>query len=245
MNVISKRRSELNKIKFQIRQEKIYIQNDTIAIERMNKDQSFSKWASDQVSIRRAKIEQREKIIDALQKKSLDVEKGLFDKELLNSENYVHNEIRAKQEEVKKHKDYEKDIKQIAINKSKNFEQLARRADRNIAYNSREVEKSFQYFLKTKETIPEYMIKKLKHMPNNKGYIWKNIYCFGERPSTPGEPVILFETQKEGLLVIHETSDIDYKIWHKRGSSKKILHSCVPRRKIGLTASSLANYIKK
>ena len=46
----------------------------------MNKDQSFSKWASDQVSIRRAKIDQREKIVDALQKKSLDVEKGLFDK---------------------------------------------------------------------------------------------------------------------------------------------------------------------
>jgi hypothetical protein len=88
------------------------------------------------------------------------------------------------------------------------------------------------------------MVKKLKSMPNNKGYIWKNIYCFGERSPTPGEPVILFETQKEGLLVIHETTDKDYKIWHKRGSSKKILHSCIPRRKIGLTATSLANYIK-
>jgi hypothetical protein len=244
MNVISKRRSELNKIKFQIRQEKIYIQNDQIAIERMSKQQSSSQWVSDQIIIRRDKIYQREKIIDALEKKSLDVEKGLFDKELLNSENFVHNEIRAKQEEVKRTKEYEKDIKQIAVNKSKNFEQLARRADRNLAYNSREIDKSFQYFIKTKETIPDYMIKKLKSMPNNKGYIWKNIYCFGERPSIPGEPVILFETQKEGLLVIHETSDKDYKIWHKRGSSKKILQSCIPRRKIGLTASSLANYIK-
>ena len=59
--------------------------------------------------------------------------KELFDKELLNSENFVHTEIRAKQEEVKRTKEYEKDIKQIAVNKSKNFEQLARRADRNLA----------------------------------------------------------------------------------------------------------------
>ena len=156
MNVISKRRSELNKIKFQIRQEKIYIQNDLIAIERMSKQQSSSQWVSDQIIIRRDKIDQREKIIDALEKKSLDVEKGLFDKELLNSENFVHNEIRAKQEEVKRTKEYEKDIKQIAVNKSKNFEQLARRADRNLAYNTREIDKNFQYFVKTKESLFKY-----------------------------------------------------------------------------------------
>jgi hypothetical protein len=244
MNVISKRRSELNKIKLQIRQEKIYIQNDIIAIERMNKNQGSSQWVNEQINIRRAKIDQREKIIDSLQKKSGEVEKGLFDKELLQSENYTHSEIRAKQDDAKKQKDYEKDIKQIALNKSKHFEQLERRADKNLIYNSREIDKSFQYFVKAKETIPEYMIKKLKNMPNNKGYIWKNIYCYGERPPTPREPVILFETQKEGLLVIHEITDKEYKIWHKRGSSKKILHSCNPRRKIGLTACSLANYIK-
>jgi hypothetical protein len=242
MNLISKRRTELNRIKFQIRQEKIYIQNDLIAIERINKQSS--RWAVDQVNIRRDKIVQREKIIDALEKKSLDVEKGLFDKELLHSENYVHNEIRIKQEEAKKNKDYENDIKQTAVNRSKIFEQTARREDRNVIYNKREIDKNFQYFMKTKETIPDYICKKLKSMPNNKGYIWKNIHCYGECPPTPREPVILFETQKEGLLVIHEITDKEYKIWHKRGSSKKILHSCITRRKIGSAASSLGNYIK-
>lgn len=242
MNLISKRRTELNRIKFQIRQEKIYIQNDLIAIERINKQSS--RWAVDQVNIRRDKIVQREKIIEALQKKSLEVENGLFDKELLNSENYVHNEIRIKQEEVKKNKDYEKDIKQTAVNRSKIFEQTARREDRNVIYNKREIDKNFQYFIKAKETIPDYISKKLKSMPNNKGYIWKNIHCYGERPPTIGESVILFETQKEGLLVIHEITDKEYKIWHKRGGSKKILHSCISRRKIGSAASSLGNYIK-
>jgi hypothetical protein len=81
-------------------------------------------------------------------------------------------------------------------------------------------------------------------MPNNKGYIWKNISCYGERPPTPGEPVILFETQKDGLLIIHETTDKETKIWYKKGNSKKILHSCTPRRKIGSAICSLANYIK-
>jgi hypothetical protein len=81
-------------------------------------------------------------------------------------------------------------------------------------------------------------------MPNNKGYIWKNISCYGERPPIEGEPVILFETQKDGLLIIHETTDKESKIWYKKGTSKKILHSCTPRRKIGSATCSLGNYIK-
>jgi hypothetical protein len=82
-------------------------------------------------------------------------------------------------------------------------------------------------------------------MPNNKGYIWKNIYCYGERPADPNEPVIMFETQREGLLIIHETTDKEYKIWYKKGTSKKILHSCTQRRKLSSASTSLANYIKK
>jgi hypothetical protein len=88
------------------------------------------------------------------------------------------------------------------------------------------------------------MLKKLKSMSNNKGYIWKNIYCYGERPASIGEPVILFETQKDGLLIIHETTDSEYKIWHKKGTSKKFLYSSTPRRRLSVVSSSLGNYIK-
>ena len=55
---------------------------------------------------------------------------------------------------------------------------------------------------------------------------------------------ILFETQKDGVLVIHETNQKEYKIWYTKGTTKKILHSCKPRRKISSAVSSLGNYIK-
>ena len=243
-NIMDKRRCELIKISGQIRQEKIYIQNDLAAIERMNKSRGFSGWSADQVEIRRSKNLQREKVISTLEKRADDVEKGFFDSELSLSAMSAGGEIRAKEEENKKKKDEDRIKNKKVSSVSKDFEQNARRSDRNVSYNKREMDKSFQYFVKTKETIPEYMLKKLKTMPNNKGYIWKSIYCYGERPAIFGEPIIMFETQKDGLLVIHETTDKEYKIWYKKGTCKKILHSCMQRRKIKSAVSSLGNYIR-
>ena len=218
-----KRRRELIKIKSQIRQERSYIQNDESAIERMRK--LTGGWSAEQIESRKAKNLLRENEISFLEKRVEGIERGEFDNEL---DGFA----------------IEKKQKELPIPKQKNiiYQTFSnKRSDTNI---KREIEKQWQYFVKTRDTIPGYMIKKLKNMPNNKGYIWKNIYCYGERPANIGEPVILFETQKEGLLVIHEITEKDYKIWHKKGTSKKILYSCTPRRKIGSAAYSLGNYIK-
>jgi hypothetical protein len=108
----------------------------------------------------------------------------------------------------------------------------------------REIEKIWQFFVKTMETLPDYMAKKLKKMPNNKGYKWKNVFFYGELPAVKGEPVTIFETQKDGLLVIYETTDREHKIWHKKNNSKKYLHSSYPRRNISQPFISLEKYIK-
>ena len=81
--------------------------------------------------------------------------------------------------ENKRNKEEEIQQKKAGIMRAKTFEQSGRRTDRNVQYNNREIEKSWQYFVKSKDSIPDYILKKLKSMPNNKGYIWKNIYCFG------------------------------------------------------------------
>jgi len=219
-SIIDKRRGESIRIKNQIRQEKVYIQNDESVIERMRK--TTGEWSSEQIANRKVKNSLRENEISFLQKRLDGIEKGEFDIEFLGT---------AKAQKPK-------DLP-VAKQKSVIFRTL--RSDNNI---KREIEKNWQYFVKTRETIPPYMLKKLKNMPNNKGYIWKSIYCYGERPANVGEPVILFETQKDGVLVIHETTEKEYKIWHKKGTAKKILHSCTPRRKISSAVSSLGNYIK-
>ena len=220
-NIIDKRRGELIRIKSQIRQEKVYIQNDESAIERMRK--ITGGWSSsEQIANRKVKNSLRETEISFLEKRLDGVERGQFDSEFVGTAN------------AKKPKELP-----VAKQKSVIFHKL--RSDNNM---KREIDKNWQYFVKIKDTIPAYMIKKLKNMPNNKGYIWKSIYCYGERPANVGEPVILFETQKDGVLVIHETTEKEYKIWHKKGTAKKILYSCTPRHKISLSVSSLGNYIK-
>jgi len=218
-SVIDKRRGELIRINSQIRQEKIYIQNDESAIERMRK--FTGEWSSEQIENRKVKNLLRETEISSLEKRLDGVKRGEFDNEFIGIEN-------------------PKKQKKLPVAKQKSLVFHKLRSDNN----KRDIEKSWQYFVKTRETIPAYMLKKLKNMPNNKGYIWKSIYCYGERPSNLGEPVILFETQKDGVLVIHETTEKEYKIWHKKGTAKKILYSCTPRRKINSVVSSLGNYIK-
>ena len=222
-SIIDKRRTELIKIKSQIKQEKVYIQNDESAIERLRK--FTGDWSSEQIENRKVKNLLRETEISSLEKRLDSVERGDFDNDFVGIAN------------PKKPKELP-----VARQKSVIFQTLPnKRSDNNT---KREIEKNWQYFVKTRETIPVYMLKKLKNMPNNKGYIWKSIYCYGERPPNVGEPVILFETQKDGVLVIHEITEKEYKIWYKKGTSKKILHSCTPRRKIGSAVSSFGNYIK-
>ena len=222
-SIIEKRRGELIRIKSQIRQEKVYIQNDESAIERMRK--FTGEWSSEQIENRKVKNLLRETEISSLEKRLDGVEKGEFDNEFAG----IANPKKPKELPVVKQK-------RVILHSLS-----SKRSDNNM---KREIEKNWQYFVKTRDTIPVYMLKKLKNMPNNKGYIWKSIYCYGERPANVGEPVILFETQKDGILVIHETTEKEYKIWYKKGTSKKFLHSCTPRRKIDSAASFLGNYIK-
>lgn len=244
MNVNVKRRSEINKIRTQIRNVKAYIQNDVDTIERFRKLNTTAGYYKSQIEDKRLKNMEREKEIIILEKRISDVESGVLDRDLADAEKFISDEICMKKEDNKRKKDEEIIQKKAGIMIAKKFEQSGRRTDRNVQYNNREIEKNWQYFVRTRDSIPDYMLKKLKSMSNNKGYIWKNIYCYGERPASIGEPVILFETQKDGLLIIHETTDSEYKIWHKKGTSKKFLYSSTPRRRLSVVSSSLGNYIK-
>jgi len=244
MNINIKRRSELNRIKNQIRHLKSCIQNDTSTIERFRRLGTKEGYYVQQIDIRVSKNIEREKEIKILENRIYDVERGVYDRELAEFEKISAEQIKNTIEDNKRKKEYDIRKKKEEINISKDFEKSIRRIERNSEYNNREMDKSWQYFVKARDSFPEYMIKKLKNMPNNKGYIWKNIHYYGERPSIAGEPVILFETQKEGVLVIHEITNMEYKIWHKKGTSKKILYSSTPRRRKNLGFSSLANFIK-
>jgi len=92
----------------------------------------------------------------------------------------------------------------------------------NINTNN-EFDRQYNYFVKTCRSVPDYMLAKLKKMPANKGYFWKNVACYGELPYEKGENSVLFEKSRDGTLIIHEWSKTHYYIYHKKNQDKKIL----------------------
>lgn len=241
----NKRQREINRIKNEIRQIKTYISHDNSAIERfkkMNNDQK--EWALSQIMNKQSKNADRESEITYLKKRITEVENGSLDATLEQNEQKETHEIQRRHEEVKLKKREDLTHDRNAIINSRKVDYSLRQLERTHNYNMREIEKNWQFFIKTIETFPEYMSKKLKKMPNNKGYKWKNVFFYGELPAVIGEPITIFETQKDGLLVIYETTDTDYNIWYKKNNSKKYLHSSTPRRMIRHPLSSLESYIK-
>ena len=92
-----------------------------------------------------------------------------------------------------------------------------------------EFHRSFKHYQNLNNSIPDFILDKLKWMPNNKGYIWKGIYCFGEQPADSLEKNCMFE-KKRDLLIIHEWNETEYKIWHKYGRCKKELFNSWKRK---------------
>ena len=80
------------------------------------------------------------------------------------------------------------------------------------------------------DTLPEYINNNLKTMPNNKGYVWRNMYFYGFLPKENNNVTILFEKRKD-VLIIHEIDDKYHKIYSKRGKDRRILISETLRNK--------------
>ena len=78
----------------------------------------------------------------------------------------------------------------------------------------------YKYFCKINDTLPHNLKKNLEEMPNNKGYIYKDIRFYGAKPAEVGKPLVLFEKRGE-ILKIHEWSETEYCLYEKKGKNKK------------------------
>ena len=59
-----------------------------------------------------------------------------------------------------------------------------------------QLKRTAKWLRKTNSYFPDRMRKKLQKMPNNKGYIWRGIYYYGERPKNKREPILMFEQKR-------------------------------------------------
>jgi hypothetical protein len=88
-----------------------------------------------------------------------------------------------------------------------------------------EMRYAFRYYQKVREelfTRYQRIANNLATMPNNKGYIYKNMRFYGALDREEGEPDILFEHTRENFhnKYIHEYGSDYYKLSFKEGNEK-------------------------
>jgi hypothetical protein len=236
--------SEKNKVRESIRilRKNIDHSNDTI---KRFKTQPSSDFIINQIEkLNNSKIED-ENQIQILEKRLDDVESGILDEEIL-SQNKANKQIAESKETVsKKKKEEEKKIQTEKTKKSKEFDSSNRDYQRGEKNKDYEMNRAYRYFEKTINSIPDYILENLSNMPRNKGYIWRDVYCYGDLPAEKNQPITLFEKQRE-LLIIHEWSNKYYTVYHKVGKTSK--RSISSRKEIvrnKFTSDSLSNFVQK
>ena len=225
-----KRIKEKQNITENIRQLRKYIETDeaTIARYKQNSNNDFNMTQIDKMTL---KNEERQAQIEKSEKRYNDIELGLCDQEINEEYTKISNDIKQKTIETKRKKDIEKEDKKVLEIKSKVFYDNGKNSDKKFRYTQRDMDKSYQYFLKINDTVPDYMLKKLKNMPANKGYIWRSVFCFGEQKAELNQPLFMFETKK-GVLITHEWTVTDYNVWEKKENSNRILKHSEKRKVI-------------
>lgn len=239
-----RRRAERNKIDITIKDAIRYHKADEQTIFRL-KNLSETEYTVNQLEKLQEGLAGKKRTIQEMEQRLRDLALGKLDEEILADSQRTRDEIKAKEAENKRRHNAVTEEKKDRQDRSQKFWNQTVQNARQNRFDKRDADRSYRYFLKTCGSIPDYMRKNLADMPNNKGYIWKGIYCYGERLSERGKPTVLFEKQRGGVLRINEWSNTEYKIYDKEGKNRKILVSKTIRRKPTSGTGSLMDYLVK
>ena len=80
------------------------------------------------------------------------------------------------------------------------------------------------FYLKDCRSLPNHLRERLKNMPSDTGFIWKDIWCMGELPSRNRDsfPVTLHE-KKDSKMLIHVYDRTKYSLYEKDGNGRRHL----------------------
>lgn len=235
----TKRIEEKNRLWTRIDLLNSYIKKDSATIERLGISDDIFKL--NQVKKLKDKNIDRENEVILLEKRINDVNTGKHDQELYDCAKTAQEIISKRNTETDAHKKHQKEEKEKMHMQAQKYYKSDRESDRQTRYKKKDIARTYKYYLKNSNSIPDYMTKKLNNMPNNKGYIWRGIYCYGKLPRVKGDPVVLFEKHKD-VLIIHEWSSNEYKLWHKKGKSKKFLKDKKPIRNLNHLRNDIINF---
>lgn len=168
-------------------------------------------------------LERFQKEFESLEKRLIDIDEGRYETQLREELEQNKQMIQQKSTATKKKK-----TENTLIQQTKKFVPPKRgskdyvRSDRDI---EREMDQHERYFLKDCANIPNYLLEKLDNMPNNMGYIWKDIWCFGKlSPNHNKNEITLFEKKNQQFLV-HTYNQQYYCLYEKDNTGRKKLLS--------------------
>tara|TARA_Y100001972_G_C7631751_1_gene317122 strand:+ start:103 stop:870 length:768 start_codon:yes stop_codon:yes gene_type:complete len=141
-------------------------------------------------------IEKRKRLIARIEKKKDDIKqlnKDLVEyEELLNQHNRgeldceysTKYEDKEEEKNIRREKKYEKRTKTNDENKkiSKQYYNSNRQASSKERYLQKQYDYHYKYFIRNSQKAPSFIMRNLQNMPNNKGYIWRNIWFYGAKP---------------------------------------------------------------
>lgn len=200
----------------------------------------------------RSEIEVNQKNIERLTNKCYELEEtlekistGELNNELeqkMNEETFEREEkehiFQMKRKRLRKNK--EEDAKILQNSRAND-----RKCNRIKKYEQKDLNREYNRFERNSDSLPNYMKKNLSEMPNNKGYIWKNIRFYGELPAKKREPDILFEKTRGSIMYIHEITEHEHKIFEKNGKERKRFYKSIPRKKGKAKEFNLFDFVKK
>jgi hypothetical protein len=216
-----RRKHEKTRIQNECRELSGYIKTNTSTLRRIKASESNTDFTRTQITKLSSQIEEYQEQIRELVNREGLLSNGMLDDYISNK----YLEMRANSEKNKYDKDKKKEL-EMASNKirkdvSQTFWDATVSSQRKDRYNLKDKIHSYKYFLKCCDSLPPHIRNNLRNMPNNKGYIWRGVYCYGEKPAEKGQPVVMFEKHKDNILIIHEWSKNEYRKYEKAGGNGK------------------------
>lgn len=226
-NIDNIRMSERARINEEIRQQTKYNDIDQNSLTRFRGINNNDNYTLKQVEKLSKAIEERTNKINELNDRLLKLENGELDNEILENikknteiirekDNQHKEKIKLIKEEKKQDSEFGKKMHLKEVKSDK--------LDKSYYYDS-----SYKHFLKAADTLPDYMEKDLRNMPNNEGYIWKNVYFYGLRDNNNNGLTTITENRK-GYKIIHRWTKTRYTIHEKPNKSYEKLIKDEPRR---------------
>lgn len=170
--------------------------------------------------------------LDELNEKLSVIDQGgldeVIDKEVKKNTQKVIKKLeddKRKQEVVKKEEEENKKV-------SKKFGSEERTEKYSQKQKFYEMRRDFDRMCQIEQELPDYIRDNLRSMPANKGYVWRGVWFFGEKPAEKG-PVVMFEKQRE-ITYIHEIYPEEHVIYKKIGRDPKQLYSKTIRKQYKL-----------